>query len=93
LPSAGRFGWFVFGLIIGLIVFEVFNAIVRFVPSWLRSGASVVGFLIQLVAWFGLMLAVIGVLGSRVIRKDEVNYLLVGFGAIIITLQLFLAIP
>jgi hypothetical protein len=86
-------GWFLIGVIIGAIVLEVYNGILGFTPGWLRGGVSIVGFLIQLVAWIGLMLAVIGSLGSRVIRRDEMNYLLVGFGAIIITLELFLAIP
>jgi len=45
------------------------------------------------VAWFGLMLAVAGVLGSRIIRKDQMNYTLIGFGAIIVTLDLWLSIP
>jgi hypothetical protein len=81
------------GAVIGAIVLEVYNGILGFTPSWLRGGVSIVGFLIQLVAWIGLMLAVIGSLGSRVIRRDEMNYLLVGFGAIIITLELLSAIP
>jgi hypothetical protein len=86
-------GWFLIGVIIGAIVLEAYNGILEFTPSWLRGGMSIVGFLIQLVAWIGLMLAVIGSLGSRVIRRDEMNYLLVGFGAIIITLELLSTIP
>jgi len=39
------------------------------------------------------MLAVAGVLGSRIIRKDQMNYSLIGFGAIIVTLELWLSIP
>jgi hypothetical protein len=50
---------------------------------------TVLAFLIHLVAWFGLMLAVAGSLGSRIIRQDQVNYILIGFGAIIVTLELF----
>ncbi len=50
-------------------------------------------FIIQLVAWFGLMLAVGSVLGWRIIRKDQMNYLMVGFGAIIVTLELLSSIP
>lgn len=72
---------------------EVFNATVGYLPSFLRAGVSLVRFLIQLVAWIGLMLAVIGALGSRVIRRDEMNYFLVGFGAIIVTLELLATIP
>jgi hypothetical protein len=93
LASTGRFGWFFIGVIIGAIILELFNGIVGFVPGWLRAGAVIVRFLIQLVAWFGLMLAVGSVLGWRVIRKDQMNYLLVGFGAIIVTLELLLSIP
>ncbi len=59
----------------------------------LRAGAVLVRFIIQLVAWFGLMLAVASVLGWRIIRKDQMNYLLVGFGAIIATLELLSATP
>ena len=93
MATTGRSGWFLIGVIIGAIVFEVYNAILGFSPSWLRSGVSLVGFLIQLVAWIGLMLAVIGSLGSRLIRKDEMNYLLVGFGAIVATLELLSFLP
>jgi len=39
------------------------------------------------------MLAVASVLGSRVIGKDQVNYTLVGFGTIIVTLELWLSVP
>jgi hypothetical protein len=93
LASTGRFGWFLIGVIIGAIILEVFNATVRFVPRWLGAETAIVGFLIHLVAWFGLMLAVVGTLGSRVIRKDQMNYALIGFGAIIVTLELWLSIP
>jgi hypothetical protein len=93
LASTGRFGWFLIGVILGAIVLALYDGIAGFVPGWLRSGAVVVRFIIQLVAWFGLMLAVGSVLGWRVIRKDQMNYLLVGFGAIIVTLELLLSIP
>ena len=93
MASTGRFGWFLIGVILGAIILELYNGIVGFVPGWLRPGALVVRFLIQLVTWFGLMLAVGSVLGWRVIRKDQMNYLLVGFGAIIVTLELLLSIP
>ena len=93
MASMGRFSWFLIGVIIGAIVLEVYNGILGFTPGWLRSGVSLVGFVIQLVAWVGLMLAVIGSLGSRLIRRDEMNYLLVGFGAIIVTLELLSSIP
>ena len=89
----GRLGWFLIGVVIGAIVLEVYNAILGLSPGWLRGGVSLVGFIIQLVAWIGLMLAVVSSLGSRVIRRDEINYLLVGFGAIIVTLQLLSSIP
>ena len=39
------------------------------------------------------MLAVAGVLGSRIISKDQLSYGLVGFGAIIVTLELWLSTP
>jgi hypothetical protein len=77
----------------GAIILELYNGIIGFVPGWLRAGAVVVRFVIQLVAWFGLMLGVGSVLGWRVIRKDQMNYLLVGFGAIIVTLELLMSIP
>jgi len=93
MASTGRLGWFLIGVILGAIVLEVYNAIVGYVPRWLGSATSVVGFLIQLVAWFGLMLAVAGVLGSRILRKDQMNYSLIGFGAIIATLELWLFVP
>jgi hypothetical protein len=93
LASTGRFGWFLIGVILGAIVLEVYNGVVGFVPRWLGSATAFVGFLINLVAWFGLMLAVAGVLGSRIIRKDQMNYSLIGFGAIIVTLELWLSIP
>ncbi len=72
---------------------ELYNGVIGFVPGWLRAAAQLVRFTIQLVAWFGLMLSVVGVLGWRVVKKDEPNYLLVGFGAIIVTLELLSAIP
>jgi hypothetical protein len=93
LATTGRFGWFLIGVILGAIILELFNATVRFVPRWLGAATALVGFLIHLVAWFGLMLAVAGVLGSRLIRKDQINYTLIGFGAIIVTLELWLSIP
>jgi hypothetical protein len=93
VASTGRFGWFLIGVIIGAIILELYNLTVRFVPRWLGAATTIVGFLIHLVAWFGLMLAVAGVLGSRLIRKDQMNYTLVGFGAIIVTLELWLSIP
>ena len=93
MASTGSLGWFLIGVILGAIVLEVYNGIVGFVPRWLGSANAVVGFLIHLVAWFGLMLAVAGVLGSRIIRKDQMNYSLIGFGAIIVTLELWLSIP
>ena len=80
-------------MIIGAVVFEVYNGVLGLAPDWLRSGVSIGGFLIQLVAWIGLMLAVVGSLGSRIIRRDEMNYFLVGFGAIVITLELLSSIP
>jgi len=92
LAATGRFGWFLIGVIIGAIILEIFNATVRFVPRWLGAATAIIGFLIHLVAWFGLMLAVVGTLGSRVIRKDQMNYALIGFGAIIVTLELWLSI-
>ena len=93
MASTGRLGWFLIGVIIGAIVLEIYNGIVGFVPRWLGGAAAVVGFLIHLVAWFGLMLAVAGVLGSRIIRKDQMNYSLIGFGAIIVTVELWLSTP
>ena len=93
MASTGRFGWFLIGVILGAIILELFNATVRFVPRWLGAATALVGFLIHLVAWLGLMLAVAGVLGSRIIRKDQMNYTLIGFGAIIVTLDLWLSIP
>jgi hypothetical protein len=42
----------------GAIILELYNGIIGFVPGWLRAGAVVVRFVIQLVAWFGLMLGV-----------------------------------
>jgi hypothetical protein len=93
MTSTGRFGWFLIGVILGAIILELYNGIAGFVPGWLRTGAVIVRFIIQLVGWFGLMLAVGSVLGWRVIRKDQMNYLLVGFGAIVVTLDLVAAIP
>jgi hypothetical protein len=93
LATTGRFGWFLIGVIIGAIILELYNVTVRFVPRWLGAATAIVGFLIHLVAWFGLMLAVAGVLGSRLIRKDQMNYTLIGFGTIIVTLELWLSIP
>ena len=93
MASTGRLGWFLIGVILGAIVLEIYNGIVGFVPRWLASATAVVGFLIHLVAWIGLMLAVAGVLGSRIIGKDQINYTLIGFGAIIVTLELWLSIP
>ncbi len=93
MASTGRFGWFLIGVIVGAIILELYDATVRFLPRWLGTATDLVGFLIHLVAWFGLMLAVAGVLGSRVIGKDEINYTLIGFGAIIATLELWLSIP
>ena len=93
MAATGRLGWFLIGVIIGAIVFEAYSLILGLSPGWLRGGVSLFGFLIQLVAWIGLMLAVVGSLGSRVIRRDEMNYLLVGFGAIIVTLELLSSIP
>lgn len=93
MASTGRFGWFLIGVILGAIILELYNGIVGFAPGWLKAGAVLVRFVIQLIAWFGLMLAVASVLGWRVIRKDQMNYLLVGFGAIIVTMELLLAIP
>ena len=93
MATTGRFGWFLIGVIIGAIVLEVFDVTVRYIPRWLGAATTLVGFLIHLVAWFGLMLAVAGVLGSRIIRKDPLSYGLVGFGAIIVTLELWLSTP
>ena len=93
MASTGRFGWFIIGVILGAIILEVFNGIVGYVPRWLGGATSVVGFLIHLVAWFGLMLAVAGVFGSRLVRREEVNYGLIGFGAIIVTLELWFSVP
>ena len=92
MATTGRFGWFLIGVIIGAIVLEVYDVTVRYIPRWLGAATTLVGFLIHLVAWFGLMLAVVGTLGSRVIRKDQMNYALIGFGAIIVTLELWLSI-
>jgi hypothetical protein len=80
-------------MIFGAIVLEVYDGIVGFVPRWIGRATAIVGFLIHLVAWFGLMLAVAGVLGSRIIRKDQMNFTLIGFGAIIVTLELWLSTP
>jgi len=93
LATTGRFGWFLIGVILGAIILELYNVTVRFVPRWLGAATVLVGFLIHLVAWFGLMLAVAGVFGSRIIRKDQLSYGLVGFGAIIVTLELWLSTP
>jgi hypothetical protein len=93
VASTGRLGWFLIGVIIGAIILELYNLTVRFIPRWLGAATSLVGFLIHLVAWFGLMLAVAGVLGSRIIRKDQMNFTLIGFGAIIVTIELLLSIP
>ena len=93
MASTGRFGWFLIGVILGAIILEVFNGIAGYVPRWLGGATSVVSFLIHLVAWFGLMLAVAGVFGSRLVRREEVNYGLIGFGAIIVTLELWFSIP
>ena len=93
MATTGRFSWFLIGVIFGVIIFEIFNGIAGFAPIWLRSGVSVVRFLIQFVAWIGLMLAVLATLGARVIRRDEMNYLLIGFGAIIVTLELLSSLP
>ncbi len=93
MASTGRLGWFLIGVIIGAIILELYKAIVGFVPRWLGGATALVGFLIQLVAWIGLMLAVAGVLGSRIIREDQVNYTLIGFGAIVVTIELWLSIP
>ena len=80
-------------MIIGAIVFEVYNGILGFSSGWLRTGVSFVGFLIQLVAWIGVMLAVVASLGLRAIRRDEMNHLLVGFGAVVVTLELLSSLP
>lgn len=93
MAIAGRFSWFLVGVIIGAIVFEVYNGILGYTPGWLRSSVSIVGFLIQLVAWVGLMLAVVASLGSRIIHRDQANYLLIGFGAIVVTLGLLSSLP
>ena len=93
MAPTGRFGWFLIGVIIGAVILEVYDVTIRYIPRWLGAATALVGFLIHLVAWFGLMLAVAGVLGSRVIGKDQVNYTLVGFGAIIVTLELWLSVP
>jgi purine-cytosine permease-like protein len=99
LPSTGRLGWFVIGVILGAIVLGVYTAILIIIPLGdlnPRFGTGpfvVIRFLIQLVAWFGLMLAVAGSLGSRIIRQDKMNYILIGFGAIILTIELWYAIP
>jgi hypothetical protein len=93
LASTGRFGWFLIGAIVGAIILEIYYAIVGFVPRWLGTATAIVGFLIHLVAWFGLMLAVAGVLGWRVVRKDQMDCFLIGFGAVIVTLELLQSIP
>jgi hypothetical protein len=92
LASTGRLGWFLIGVILGAIVKVIYAAIIGImgsIPPWFGGMAAVVVFLIRLVAWFGLMLAVVGSLGSRIIKQDQTNYVLIGFGAIIITLELF----
>ena len=93
MATTGRFGWFLIGVIVGAIVLELYKGIVGFVPGWLITGAVIVRFIISLVAWFGLMLAVGRALGWRVVRKDQMNHFLVGFGTIIVTLELLQAIP
>ena len=93
MASTGRLGWFLIGVIVGAIALEVYNVILGLSPGWLRGGVSIIGFVIQLVAWIGLMLAVVSSLGSRLIRRDEMNYLLVGFGAITVTLELLSLLP
>ena len=93
MATTGRFGWFLIGVIIGAVILEVYDVTIRYIPRWLGAATALVGFLIHLIAWFGLMLAVAGVLGSRVIGRDQVNYGLIGFGAIIVTLELWLSVP
>jgi hypothetical protein len=96
LASTGRLGWFLIGIILGAIVQAVFIGIEVFYAgrvgsfyNWVANAEAVLGFLIHLVAWFGLMLAVAASLGSRFIRQDKMNYILVGFGTLIVTLELF----
>ncbi|HEV2119886.1 MAG TPA: hypothetical protein VGS11_07275 [Candidatus Bathyarchaeia archaeon] len=86
-----RFSWFLRGVILGIVVIVVYYLASIFVifPGFRGEPTlAIIIALIELVAWFGLMLAVGGVLGWRIIRKDHVNYLLVGFGTVIITQQL-----
>src|SRR5215472_489895 len=93
MTSSGRFGGLLVGVILGVIVLVLYDATAGVVPNWLRSGVSLFGFMIQLVAWVGLMLAVAGFLGWRVIRNDQLTYVLVGFGAVVLTLELLSSIP
>ncbi len=93
MTSSGRFGGLLVGAIIGVIVLAIYDVTAGVVPNLLRSGVSLFGFIIQLVVWVGLMLAVAGFLGWRVIRNDQMTCVFVGFGAIVLTLQLFSSIP
>ena len=95
MASTGRLGWFILGIILGAIIQGIYTGLVVFIAStgftssWFAGALTVVFFLSRLVAWFGLMLAVAASLGSRIIRQDKMNYALIGFGAIIVTLELF----
>ncbi len=93
MTSSGRFGGLLVGAILGVIVLAIYDITEGVVPNSLRPGVSLFGFIIQLVAWVGLMLAVAGFLGWRVIRNDQMVYVLVGFGAIVLTLELFSSVP
>ena len=93
MTSSGRFSGLLVGGIIGVIVFALYDIMAGVVPNWLKSGVSLFGFIIQLVTWVGLMLAVAGFLGWRVVSNDQMTYVLVGFGAIVLTLELLSSIP
>lgn len=94
MASTGRLGWFVIGIILGAIVEGIYTAILYIIPLGdlnPRFGTGpfvVIRLLIHLAAWFGLMLAVAGSLGSRIIRQDKTTYILIGFGTLVITLEL-----
>src|SRR3989442_11677950 len=93
LASTGRLGWFLIGVILGAIILEVYNGIVGFVPRWLGGAAAVAGFLVHLVALFGLMLAVAGVFRSRIIKEGHIEFSLGGLGAKNLNPKLLVFLP